>query len=542
MKKLIVRMYTIVVILFFLLMLYSLFALRLDTKREIPVGGYSEITDTLQYKSADSSATRGEKIVITFRSREIQGDYNVLAFYTQNQEVRVYSGSECIYDLEAKDRFMIPKTPGVCYNLVTLPESANDQRIRIELYPVYAYSDKIPEVYLGNRHWLIRKIIYSDLLLLTLCAFTIILGTLLLFFAVLDKGQHGNRREVAFRGFYIIMISCWKIMDCSAVGLFCAKFPVISLVSFFILMLMPIFSVDFLFGLTAGKRTMIWELPKLFSSGIIVIIFVLQMTRISDFYESLWLMQISLGFSMICAVIGLSRMIRTMGFTRNLKIAVSGLACFGVWVIVDILNYYASAKVATAPLSMLVFLSFMFILSIDRLRLSKKRMEEGMHARAFEKLAYYDVLTGFYNRAAQAEFLNSREFVAETSVMVAFDLNDLKKCNDQYGHDKGDLYIKECARIIRTCFGSSGRCYRLGGDEFGAILQNSSLVNCEAKIQRMLMMVDEFNENSKDIRMGIAYGCAVFDPEEDEDIYATIRRADKMMYEVKFRMKQEIWQ
>ena len=58
----------------------------------------------------------------------------------------------------------------------------------------------------------------------------------------------------------------------------------------------------------------------------------------------------------------------------------------------------------------------------------------------------------------------------------------------------------------------------------------------------MLMMVDEFNENSKDIRMGIAYGCAVFDPEEDEDIYATIRRADKMMYEVKFRMKQEIWQ
>ena len=122
---------------------------------------------------------------------------------------------------------------------------------------------------------------------------------------------------------------------------------------------------------------------------------------------------------------------------------------------------------------------------------------------------------------------------------MAFDLNNLKKCNDTLGHDKGDVYIKEAAKIIMDCFGERGRCYRLGGDEFGAILPEDSMEDCQKRSKRMQDRVAEFNRNSRDIHMGIACGFAVFDPKEDEDVHATIRRADKMMYEEKFRMKQQ---
>ena len=162
-----------------------------------------------------------------------------------------------------------------------------------------------------------------------------------------------------------------------------------------------------------------------------------------------------------------------------------------------------------------------------------------MQARQYKKLAYHDALTGFYNRAAYMDFLSGSEFDLKKCILVAFDLNNLKKCNDELGHDKGDVYIKEAAKIIMDCFGEHGRCYRLGGDEFGAILMDDTVEDCAKRTKRMQDRVAEFNKNSDDIHMGIACGFALFDAAEDADVHATIRRADKMMYEEKFRMKQQ---
>ena len=89
------------------------------------------------------------------------------------------------------------------------------------------------------------------------------------------------------------------------------------------------------------------------------------------------------------------------------------------------------------------------------------------------------------------------------------------------------------------CFGDRGRCFRLGGDEFGAILMDDTMEGCAKRAKRMRARVEEFNRNSGDIHMGIACGYAIYDPVEDADVHGTIRRADKMMYEEKFRMKQQ---
>lgn len=76
-------------------------------------------------------------------------------------------------------------------------------------------------------------------------------------------------------------------------------------------------------------------------------------------------------------------------------------------------------------------------------------MEIGSQAKAFEEMAYHDQLTGLFNRTAYAEYTGSSNFKPEGHIIVMFDLNNLKQCNDSLGHDHGDSYIIESARLIK---------------------------------------------------------------------------------------------
>ena len=102
----------------------------------------------------------------------------------------------------------------------------------------------------------------------------------------------------------------------------------------------------------------------------------------------------------------------------------------------------------------------------------------------------------------------------------------------------GDKYIKESARIISECFGDSGRCYRMGGDEFCILLRNHSLEDCKQRIKRMKEKAEKYNRENSDVLIKIACGYELYDKRLDYDINDTSRRADRMMYHEKFSMKQ----
>ncbi|MDD6825150.1 MAG: sensor domain-containing diguanylate cyclase [Oscillospiraceae bacterium] len=83
-----------------------------------------------------------------------------------------------------------------------------------------------------------------------------------------------------------------------------------------------------------------------------------------------------------------------------------------------------------------------------------------------------DVLTGLLNRRAYED--NWNKFIEnppeEDYVYVAFDVNGLKNINDNLGHEAGDEIIKAAAKCMKAVFGPFGRVYRIGGDEFAAVL------------------------------------------------------------------------
>lgn len=88
-----------------------------------------------------------------------------------------------------------------------------------------------------------------------------------------------------------------------------------------------------------------------------------------------------------------------------------------------------------------------------------------------------DSLTGFDNRLAFDEMMNNiaadlRDDAGWT--MYMFDVNGLKNINDTFGHLAGDELIISAANIIREAFGNSGHYYRIGGDEFVALVNASA--------------------------------------------------------------------
>ncbi len=118
------------------------------------------------------------------------------------------------------------------------------------------------------------------------------------------------------------------------------------------------------------------------------------------------------------------------------------------------------------------------------------------------------------------------------------DLNNLKMINDNFGHDHGDKYIVSCCKLICNVFKHSP-VFRIGGDEFVAILQSDDYDNLE-QIKKELhdfCVAEITNPVSLIEKKSFAAGFAVFDPNRDRCFADVIKRADSEMYENKKMLK-----
>ncbi len=148
-----------------------------------------------------------------------------------------------------------------------------------------------------------------------------------------------------------------------------------------------------------------------------------------------------------------------------------------------------------------------------------------------QEMAVKDPLTGVKNKFAytQAEERIDRSFAdgTETGLALVFcDINGLKDVNDSKGHAAGDQYIKNaCKRICETFKHSP--VYRVGGDEFIAILTGSDYENRAELLNQM----EEANAKSAGTDgLIIAVGMAEYIPEQDKYLSEVFDRADGAMY------------
>ena len=161
-------------------------------------------------------------------------------------------------------------------------------------------------------------------------------------------------------------------------------------------------------------------------------------------------------------------------------------------------------------------------------------------------LAYADALTSLRNRGAfdiMVREMQTQIDRPEGSLAFAvcmFDCDCLKQINDEYGHDKGDIYLKETARIICDVFEHSP-VFRIGGDEFVAILQNRDYENREALLRLFDEKCSQKREAETDPwkKVTVSRGLADYDPQKDKLVDDVVRHADRAMYENKRSNKRQ---
>lgn len=158
-------------------------------------------------------------------------------------------------------------------------------------------------------------------------------------------------------------------------------------------------------------------------------------------------------------------------------------------------------------------------------------------------LARKDALTGIRNRTAyedEVEKLECERKGGNTEFgIVMIDLNFLKRTNDTYGHEKGNESIKKLCYIVCHIFEHSP-VFRIGGDEFVAILSNDDFRNRDALVERFestLKNLSSMEELQPWERISAAIGMAVYEEGRDTCVDDVFKRADSAMYECKTRMK-----
>lgn len=153
------------------------------------------------------------------------------------------------------------------------------------------------------------------------------------------------------------------------------------------------------------------------------------------------------------------------------------------------------------------------------------------------KSAYTDELTQLHNRRYCMEYMNKiKEEQNDSFTVICFDLNNLKKMNDTYGHAKGDILIKSAAEVIAESFEKEGIVARMGGDEFIAVLNFAEDGKIVLLIEAFRNNIVKKNKKIEGLNMSIALGYACSSSQE-HDIDKIFQIADDRMYENKKQMK-----
>ena len=152
-----------------------------------------------------------------------------------------------------------------------------------------------------------------------------------------------------------------------------------------------------------------------------------------------------------------------------------------------------------------------------------------------KKRSQIDALTKIYNRGALEKELN--KIIKEKSgSLLFFDLDNFKSINDTFGHEKGDLVLKEFSRIIKNNIRGGDVFGRWGGEEFILVLPEAKLEDGIKIAEKLRKLVEKFNFAG--LKITVSIGVTQF--KRGENLSKAVKRADENLYKAKRTGKNKV--
>ncbi|KIL43436.1 hypothetical protein KP77_31420 [Jeotgalibacillus alimentarius] len=157
-------------------------------------------------------------------------------------------------------------------------------------------------------------------------------------------------------------------------------------------------------------------------------------------------------------------------------------------------------------------------------------------------MAYHDQLTGLKNRFyLQKHFEGFVTSSKNKKAVIFFDLDGFKKVNDTWGHEIGDLLLKEVAVRLKNYFPQEQVLIsRIGGDEFIAVVsfeREEELLEAGSELKELISR--EFILGSVSAHVSASIGISIY-PEDGTRLSTLLKKADAAMYEAKAGGKNKV--
>lgn len=205
-----------------------------------------------------------------------------------------------------------------------------------------------------------------------------------------------------------------------------------------------------------------------------------------------------------------------------------------------LLQIIASESTATKQFdemyNLAITMSESITLALSNLLLREALREEAIH----------DPLTGLFNRryleeTLALELLNHQR-TKEPLTVAMLDLDHFKSFNDEYGHEAGDIVLKEIGALLRRSLRGGDIACRYGGEELTVILSGSTLENALPRldnIRQMIMHLCLYCRNKELPPITVSIGMSEARPNET-DVANLLRRADAALYQAKLEGRNKI--
>lgn len=162
------------------------------------------------------------------------------------------------------------------------------------------------------------------------------------------------------------------------------------------------------------------------------------------------------------------------------------------------------------------------------------------YIRGVINFASVDVV-GVHNKKAlekKLQDLQEKDDTFDLGIMM-FDLNDLKKVNDNYGHEQGDVFIRTFASYLTRILTEESYLARYGGDEFVIVEEHTSLQKLEQMNHKLQELIDAYNQKAEH-PISYAVGYDVSYRNHYYLIPDLMKIADEKMYKDKRYKKQQM--
>ena len=153
-------------------------------------------------------------------------------------------------------------------------------------------------------------------------------------------------------------------------------------------------------------------------------------------------------------------------------------------------------------------------------------------------MAQFDALTGLPNRAQfelrGAQAIARAQRHPQTVAVLLLDVDRFKTINDSLGHPVGDALLREIAERLRPRLRSEDMLARMGGDEFGLLLDGVAHAEDAGLVARDVItaMSEPFRVDGHELSVGASVGIALY-PDDGGDITTLMRDADAALFQAK---------